>query len=62
MGLRVVGDLREARTSSKEAWTDLQRASHSEVFAVVRKTDLGEKRNWEAMVDNPSVAEPPELF
>jgi hypothetical protein len=50
--LRVAGDLWEARTSSKEAWTDLQKAGHGEAFTVARKTDLGEERNWGAMVAN----------
>jgi hypothetical protein len=50
MGLRATGGLREARTLIKEAWTDLQRASHDEVFTVARN-DLGEMRNWEALVD-----------
>jgi hypothetical protein len=32
MSLRVVGDSREARTSSKEAWTDQQRAGHDDLL------------------------------
>jgi hypothetical protein len=52
MGLRVAGDLRDARSSRKEAWTDLQRAGHNEVFMVARKPDLGEERNWGSTVAN----------
>jgi hypothetical protein len=45
-------DSREARTSSKEAWTDLQRAGHGEVFTVARKPNLGEVWNSRATVAN----------
>jgi hypothetical protein len=52
MGLQVAGDSRMARTSSKEAWTDLERTGHGEVFTVARKPDLREVWNSRATVAN----------
>jgi hypothetical protein len=52
MDLRVIGDLRDARTSTREAWTNLRRAGHGERLSRRGKPDSGEIPNWGAMVND----------
>jgi hypothetical protein len=52
MGQRVWGKLRDAKTRTERAWSDLWRAGHGEVLSRWRRTVLGRIRNSRVLVDD----------